>query len=76
MKTKKWPPIDQGTAVMTTKPNWSKREEWTDEGWARRKWGAQGKVIGHHDSHGLCYVVLHQDGTTASYDSSEIKIAK
>ncbi len=33
MTTKKWPPIDPGTVVQTTKPNWEKRREWTDEAW-------------------------------------------
>jgi len=73
-KNKKWPPIDPGTAVMTTQPNLEKREEWTDEGWARRKWGVRGTIITHHDSHGLCYDVQHPDGTVGCYDPSELEV--
>ena len=74
MTTEKYPPISRGTPVRTTSANWSKRDEWTDEGWARRKWGVQGKVIMHHDSHGLCYDVRHEDGTQGCYDTSELEV--
>lgn len=74
MNTKKWPPIDPGTRVRTTQPNWDLRHEGTDEGWAKRKWGVQGKVITHHDSHGLCYDVRHEDRTVGCYDPSEIEV--
>jgi len=60
--------------VKTTWPNHDLREEWTDEGWARKKWGVRGKVITHHDSHGLCYDVYHEDGSTGCYDPSELEI--
>ncbi len=66
--------ISPETPVKTTQPNLSMRKEWTDEGWARRKWGVQGKVITHHDSHGLCYDVRHEDGTIGCYDPSELEI--
>jgi hypothetical protein len=72
--SKKWPPIDPGTTVETTQPNWEKREEWMDKTWARRKWGIRGTIITHHDSHGLCYEVRHGDGTEGCYDPSELKI--
>lgn len=68
----KYPPISRGTTVRTTTPNEDKRGEWTDEGWAKRKWGAKGTVLTHHDSHGLCYDVQHQDGSVGCYDPSEI----
>lgn len=71
MAESKYPPISPGTMVKTTQPNWDLRDEWTDEGWAERKWGVHGKVIIHHDSHGLCYDVQHEDGTVACYDPSE-----
>lgn len=74
MSAKKWPPINPGTRVMTTKASLGKRKEWTDEGWARRKWDVQGTIITHHDSHGLCYDVQHKDGTKGCYDPSELKI--
>ena len=74
MSTKKWPPIDPGTAVKTIQPNWDKREEWTDDGWTKRKWGVQGVILTHHDSHGLCYDVRHSDGTVGCYDPSEFTV--
>ena len=74
MTTRNYPPISPGTAVETTQPNWSLRKEWTDSGWASRQWGIQGRVLTHHDSHGLCYDVRHEDGTKGCYDPSELKV--
>jgi hypothetical protein len=70
----KWPPLDPGTIVRTTQPNLEKKREWTAEGWAGKKWGVTGKIITHHDSHGLCYDVLHEDGSEGCYDPSEIEV--
>ena len=72
----KYPPISPGTVVMTTQPNLEMRDEWTDEGWASRKWDVWGTVITHHDSHGLCYDVRHSDGTVGCYDPSEFKVVQ
>ncbi len=74
MSSDKWPPIDPGTDVITTSPNLKQRNEWPDEEWMRRKWGVRGTIIAHHDSHGLCYVVRHEDGSEAGYDPSEIRV--
>ena len=76
MTAQNWPPISAGTLVRTTEPNMELREEWTDEGWAGRKWGVDGRVITHHDSHGLCYEVRHSDGTMGTYDPSELEVVK
>ena len=76
MATATYPPISPGTLVQTTKPNLAKRHHWTDEGWAARTWGVKGQVLTHHDSHGLCYDVRHQDGTEGCYDPSELKVRK
>ncbi len=76
MKEQQYPPILPGTTVMTTEPDLSMRKEWTDEGWALRKWRVRGTVITHHDSHGLCYEVRHEDGTEACYNPNELKIMK
>ncbi len=70
----KYPPISPGTVVETTEPDLSCRGEWTDEGWAKRKWGVRGKVLTHHDSHGLCYDLKHEDGTEGCYNPSELKV--
>ncbi len=69
----KYPPISPGTVVKTTESK-SPRSEWTDETWASRKWGVHGKVVTHHDSHGLCYDVRHEDGTEGCYDPAELEI--
>lgn len=65
--------VDPGTLVRTTNPN-PEIDDWTDEALAKRKWNVWGIVITHHDSHGLCYDVRHEDGTEGSYDPSEIEI--
>lgn len=72
--TKKYPPISARTKVKTTQANIALRKEWTDEAWEKRKWGVQGTVITHHDSHGLCYDVRHEDGTEGCYDPSELEV--
>ena len=74
--TKKWPPIDPGTEVKTTQPNMEKRHEWTEEGWASKKWGVRGRILRHHDSHGLYYDVRHEDGTEGCYDPSEFEVIR
>ena len=77
MKTMTRPLIEtlsNGTLVKTTKPNQSKRTEWTDKGWNARKWGIKGEITDMHNSHGLYYDVKHEDGTNAGYDPSEIEI--
>ena len=73
MTTMQHPPIFPRTRVMTTQPNEKLRGEWTEGAWAARRWGVKGTVLTHHDSHGLCYEVWHEDdGTKASYDPSEL----
>jgi len=37
------------------------------------KWGVEGVVLDHHDSHGLCYDVRHDDGSFCCYDPDEIE---
>jgi len=69
----KWPPLDPGTKVRTTKPFWSGRDL-IGEALASRKWGVKGTILKHHDSHGLCYEVQHEDGTVGHYDPSELEV--
>lgn len=49
-------------------------KEWTPEALIARKWGVLGTIIMHHDSHGLCYDVLHDDGTEGCYDPDEFAV--
>lgn len=74
MTLENYPPISHGTSVKTTLENMQMNKEWTNEARARRKWGIKGKVVDHHDSHGLCYVVLHEDGSYGAYDPSELEV--
>lgn len=75
MSRKKWPPLDPGTKVKTIRslPK-ENTEEWTKEWETERKWGVQGVVVTHHDSHGLCYEVRHLDGSIGCYDPSELEV--
>lgn len=67
-----WPPIKYGTKVVTTEAN-PEIDGWTEEALRNRQWGVKGTVIMHHDSHGLCYKVQHEDGTVGCYDPSELQ---
>ena len=72
--SKKYPPLDKGTKVKTTqsKGNYG----WTDGAIQRRLWGVTGVIVDHHDSHGLCYDVKHDDDDSVGcYDPGELKNA-
>ncbi len=69
-----WPPIKYGTKVVTTEAN-PEIDDWSEEALHSRQWGVTGDVIMHHDSHGLCYAVEHEDGTIGYYDPSELRKA-
>ena len=70
---RKWPPLDMGTRIKISKPIPNKRKEFTSKAILHRKWGVTGTII-MHDSHGLCYDVKHDDGTTGSYDPKEFTL--
>ncbi len=70
----KYPPISPGTRVRTTQENPRLRDEWTEMARTKRRWGVEGTVLVHHDSHGLHYDVRHQDGTEGPYDPSELEV--
>lgn len=72
MTEKKWPPISAGTRVKTLREN-PNVSDWTPEALASRQWGVEGRVVTHHDSHGLSYEVRHPDGTIGHYDPTEIE---
>ncbi len=65
--------IKRGTKVVTTQAN-PEVTDWTEEALRTRQWGIKGEVICHHDSHGLCYKVCHEDETIGFYDPSEIEV--
>lgn len=74
MKGNNYPPVPSGTIITTTRENPELINEWTPEAKAKRRWGVRGEVIGHSDSHGLCYAVKHSDGEKAWYDPSEFQL--
>jgi AMMECR1 domain-containing protein len=57
--------------VRTLEP---KADNYTDEGVKKRKWGVNGVIIAHHNSHGLCYDVRHEDGSIGTYDPNELEL--
>lgn len=73
MSKRKWPPISPGTSVKTTKEN-PTVSGWIEEALVSRQWGVKGKIVTHHDAHGLSYEVRHPDGTIGHYDPSELKV--
>jgi len=60
-----------GTQVLTTED--AGADDWAEEAKAKRKWGVTGTVVDRSDSHGLCYRVKHEDGSTAWYEPAELK---
>ena len=42
-------------------------DDWLPEAVRSRRFGVTGKIIKEHDSHGLCYEVLHSDDNTVGY---------
>lgn len=74
MAIEEWPPIPVGAAVQTTAPDMEKRPKWTDESWAKKKWGVKGIVTNYHDVRELCYDVVHEDKSSACYEPTEIKV--
>lgn len=60
-----------GTSVRTLVALHDK--DYNDEGLVARKWGVEGRIVGHHDSHGLCFDVKH-GRTVGTYDPDEIEV--
>jgi len=72
--TENWPPLENSTRVRTLAIPEADEAGWTEEAKAVRKFGVLGTIIYHHDSHGLCYDVRHDDGTVGCYDSRELAV--
>jgi hypothetical protein len=64
--------LENGTTVETIKPE-VESTDWAPEALKNRRWNVSGKVVGHSDSHGLCFEVEHEDGTKAWYERRELK---
>lgn len=65
--------LKKGTWIKTTKPK--KDVDFIPEALLKRKWNVYGTILGHHDSHGLYYDVLHCDGSLGPYDPEELVLA-
>ncbi len=65
-----WPPDSVGTRVRTAKALGVR--DFNTDILLRRRPDAPGSIVGHSDSHGLCYEVRHDDGTRAYYDPDEL----
>ena len=62
--------LERGARVMTTED--ACRNDWQTE--RKCRWGVNGIVLRHSDSHGLCYLVMHlDDGTECWYDHDEVR---
>lgn len=46
--------------------------DWSPDAEKARKDDVGGHVIGHHDSHGICYDVRHDDGSIGYYEPHEL----
>ncbi len=64
-------PLENGTRIRTTIEN-DAVTDWGEGARDHCQWGVEGTIITHHDSHGDCYEVRHDDGTIAAYDPSEV----
>ena len=66
-----WPPLMVATKVKTVRPE-KESNDWDPEALKQRRWDIHGEVVRHSDSHGLCYLVRHVDGTKAWYEPREL----
>jgi len=64
--------IKNGTRVKTTKPGDS--TDWSDPNRPDVKWGVEGTIIGHSDSHGLVYDIKHDTGGVGYYEPTEFEL--
>lgn len=71
-KKKKYPPLENGTRVGTVQVRTIRG--FTIKGNAKKRFGRSGLVADYSDSHGLCYEVVHKDGSRAWYDPLELEV--
>jgi len=76
VQTSVYPPITPGTKVKTFIDGGMEAEDWSEEAKRTRRHEATGIVIGHHDSHGLCFDVQHSDGVKSCYELHELIIVE
>jgi len=64
--------IPNGSIVETLKD--AGAPDWMPEARQAVQWGVMGKVIKHHNSHGLCYEVEFDNGNIAAFETEELKV--
>jgi hypothetical protein len=60
--------------VLTVRADPSNDEEYVQAARAARRWGVKGTLKQYSNSHGLCFQVEHDDGTTGCYEADELKL--
>ncbi len=66
--------LPNGTRVKTTKHAGSK--DWSNPNRPDAKWGVEGIIISHSDSHGLVYEVRHDCGEKGWYEPEELILSR
>lgn len=61
-----WQPLDRVHTIVRGP------RDYTEKGISKRKCGLNGTVVDLSNSHGLCFKVIHDDGTSAYYDPDEL----
>ena len=72
-----WPPIPNGTRVITTRSHTVRTEtegHVISELLGERKWEVRGEIVGFSEIIGLLYEVRHEDGTHGRYKSCEFRV--
>ena len=65
-----------GTKVLTRHDLVPENRNYVREAWPRRRPGQTGEIVKHSNSHGLCFEVLHKDGTSGWYESDELDVLR
>jgi len=64
--------LKNGTRVITTKD--ADHGGWRDPSRPKARWGVLGTIVDHSNSHGLCYLIEHDQLHEAWYDEEEIEL--
>lgn len=64
--------LTNGTKVRTTEH--AGANDWADPARPDARWGVEGTIVGHSNSHGLVYDVVHDCGGSAWYEPEELEL--
>ncbi|KKK75189.1 hypothetical protein LCGC14_2876240 [marine sediment metagenome] len=65
-----------GTKVRTRDDLVPENKEYQRKAWAKRKPGMIGEIVKHSNSHGLCFEVLHNNGSSGWYEPDEVDVLR